>query len=113
MPVNYNLNIYRGDSGYWTFKFWDDPKKSKPSNLTGATALCQIRNKIDGTVITTIQATIVPPNIVSCSLEPDGSSLIQANAVWDLQITYPTGDVQTPIGGTVITTLDVSDLSKP
>lgn len=113
MPITYNLSIYRGDTQYWQFVFWDDIQKTQPSNLTGAIPLCQVRAQINSTVIATIQCTVVPPNTVNCVMEPADTESLPAHAVWDLQLTYPSGDVQTPVGGNITTTFDVSDASKP
>lgn len=113
MAVTYNLGVYRGDTAYWQFVFWDDRQKTQPTDLTGVTPLCQIRPQIDGSVIATIQCAVGLPNIINCSLEATITDTLPAHAVWDLQLTYPSGDVLTPICGNVTTAPDVSDASKP
>jgi hypothetical protein len=114
MPADYPMKIYHGDSYEWQFKLWLDEGKTQPLDLTGVVPKAEIRNKSAGTQIYIIDCTIVYPNIVAASLSASVCVTIPlGNLVWDLQLTYPTGAVNTILAGTVIVTGDVTDSVVP
>ena len=39
IPADYNLTLYRGDTGRWRFVLWADAGKTQPLDLTGASKL--------------------------------------------------------------------------
>lgn len=108
-PGKYNLAIYRGDSYHWRFTLWEDIDRTDPVDLTGVTAKAEIRAASGGVVYTEIQCTVIQPNIIDGILSATASKLIPKTGVWDLQLTYGTGDVKTPLAGAVTITPDVTD----
>ena len=108
IPGSYDLCLYRGDTGRWRFQLWQDEGKTTPVDLTGATALAQIRNAPGGTVLATPATTIIAPNLIDMVLSPADSQNLGPAGVWDLEVTYASGDVATPIGGRVQVRQDVT-----
>jgi len=109
IPADYNLVLYRGDTGRWQFKFWTDAAKTEPADLTGVTAEAMIRDKVPSSAYATSMAlTITLPNIIDMVLTPLQSRDLPAKGVWDLQLTYPSGDVVTLLKGTIAVTQDVT-----
>ena len=80
-----------------------------PFDLTGATAKSQIRDRPQGTVVSDLVCAITLPNIVLVTLTSAVSHTLPAKGAWDLQLTYASGDVGTPVGGNVSVTPDVTD----
>ncbi|SRR5580765_4079158 len=108
IPADYPLELYRGDSGHWRFKF--SSGSGQPSDLTGVTAKAEIRDRAGGTYIVPMTCTITLPNIIDMSLAAvDSAKLLLNKGAWDLQLTYNGGEVKTPIGGAVTVTADVTD----
>lgn len=102
--AQYDLLLVEGDSDEWQFKLWDDPDRSDATNLDGATAQGQIRDVPGGSVVMTLACTVVLPNVLDVKLPaaewahwPAG----RAHGVWDLQVSYPSGDVNTVLAGQV------------
>ena len=112
VPFRYDLAIYRGDSYGWQFRLWQDQAKTIPVVLTGASAAAQIRDRPDGTRIVSMDCDITLPNIVAVSLSPASSQRVPDQGVWDLQLTFPEGQVATAVNGAVSTTLDVTLLGR-
>lgn len=110
MPSNYPLTLYHGDSYDWQFKLWQDTGKTQPLDLTDVVVKAEIRDKPSGLEVFEIACEIVPPNIISASLSASVCrSLPLKNMVWDLQLTYLSGAVNTILGGTVSVSPDVTD----
>lgn len=109
MPGNFNLNLYRGDTRRWIFKLWTDGKRTVPADLTGVTVIATIRDKATGgTFQQTLTCTVETPNTVNMAITPDQSRVSPAVGVWDLQLTYPSGDIYTVMRGSVLVTQDVT-----
>jgi len=110
IPADYNLTLYRGDSGRWQFKLWSDAAKTIPVDLTDATVLSMLRDRaVGGSFVTQLDCTIMLPNIIDMVLTSEQCALLPAKGVWDMQITYTTtGDVVTPLKGAVSVTQDVT-----
>jgi hypothetical protein len=108
-PSPFSLDIYRGDTGRWQFAFWTDTALTQPADLTGVTAKSQIRDKPAGTQVTELICTVTLPNIVDVQLAAADSHLLPAKGAWDLQLTYASGEVATPVAGPVTVTSDVTD----
>ena len=111
MPVTYPLALYRGDSYRWRFRFWNDAAKTQPADLTGVTA---VSAKIDGAAGPVVLATtVVPPNEVTMTLDPDGWAAVPALAAglyrWDLQFIFDDGQKKTQITGPVSVNADIVD----
>jgi hypothetical protein len=107
-PAVYPLSLYRGDSYKWRFVFWLDDAKTQVVDLTGASAAAQIRDKPDGQVMAMTCAVVVP-NIVDVVLPAaDWASNTLKGGGWDLQVTYPSGEVITFVAGAVTIKQDVT-----
>jgi len=105
-PADFPLDLYRGDSGRWRFKFWSG---SGPYDLTGVVAKSQIRDRPGGTRIIDMLCEVTPPNIVDVALLAVDSMKLLPKGAWDLQFTYSSGDVMTLVAGAVTVTADVTD----
>ena len=108
-PGKYTLAIYRGDSYRWQFKLWTDTAKTQPVDLTDVMVKAEIRDKAAGKVLGALTCVVTLPNIIDASLEAAGSAALNTSGVWDLQLTYPGGDVSTVLAGSVFLTMDVTD----
>lgn len=109
IPADYNLALYRGDTGRWQFKLWADAGKTQPIDLTGVTVDAMIRDRAPASgYAMTMGCTVTTPNIIDMVLTATQSTDLPAKGVWDLQLTYPSGDVVTPLKGTVAVTQDVT-----
>jgi len=120
MPVNYPLQLYHGDSAQWEFKLWRDEGKTDPHDLTGVIPKAEIRDKFAGVKVFTLDCEIVAvaepdvSNTVSVALTALVSDTLPIGAlIWDLQLTYPDGTVNTLVAGAVTVTGDVTDSIQP
>lgn len=113
MPGSYPLALYRGDSYAWQFKLWKDAAKTQPADLAGATAKAEVRYSPGGTDILALVCTITAPNIIDMHLPAAAWTAFpftsSSKPVWDLQVTYPGGDVVTYLAGPVTLAADVTD----
>jgi hypothetical protein len=110
LPGTYALALYRGDSYAWLFRLWTDPGKTDPADLTGVQAKAEVRDNPGGSAIMELVCTIEAPNIVHVDLPADSwTAWPLLKGVWDLQLTYPTGEVVTIVSGPVSVTADVTD----
>jgi len=104
------LTLYRGDTYHWQFTLWADAAKTQPVDLTGVTVKSEIRTAAGGALVTTLACTVQAPNVILIDLSATASmSLTAAGGAWDLQLTYPSGDVSTILAGKVTVTMDVTD----
>jgi hypothetical protein len=108
-PGSLPLTLYRGDSYVWGFVLWADAAKTQPADLTGVVAKAQIRDKPAGQNVTNLICEVVPPNTISMTLTSTACQTLPLSGVWDLQLTYTTGDVATVLAGKVAVTPDVTD----
>jgi hypothetical protein len=110
-PATLPLDVYRGDSKRLRVKLWGPD--NAPVDLTGSVAKAQIRDRPGGKQIIDLLCFITLPNIVDVTLTSRDSHKLPAKGAWDLQLTYPSGDVRTPLAGPVIVTTDVTDSTDP
>lgn len=104
-PYYYPLTVYRGDSHRWQFVFWEDAAKIDPVDLIGVTVASAIRQ---GSTLTALSC-VVTGNAVDVVLTAYMSQTLEIVAgTWDLQFTYPSGEVQTPVSGDVHLRADVT-----
>lgn len=109
LPGDYPLNLYRGDSYAWDFVCWADDGKTQPVDLTGAVAKAEIRNISGGATIMELACSI-SGNTVTVELDAAlWATWTLKAAVWDLQLTYPSGTIATIVAGKVTITPDVTD----
>lgn len=107
-PGKFPLNLYRGDTYRYQFRLWKDNAQTTPADLTGASARSEIRDRPGGTLIAMFVCNVVTPNIVDIVLNAADCAKLPSNAVWDLQLTYASGDVATVVTGPVNVTPDVT-----
>jgi hypothetical protein len=108
-PGDFPLTLYRGDSYRWSFLLWTDTAKTQPADLTGVMPKAEVRDKPGGAKVVALDCAVVVPNTVTMSLDAASSALLPLAGVWDLQLTYPNGDVATVLAGVVLVTPDVTD----
>jgi hypothetical protein len=108
IPASFPLNLYRGDTGRWSFAFWTDATRTTPADLSGVEVKAEIRDRPGGSAITALTCGQVA-NAVLVELTADASKALPPAGVWDLQLTYPNGDVATVLAGPVIVQADVTD----
>lgn len=106
-PNYYPLELYRGDTAGWQFVLWADAGRTQPVDLTGAVAAAQIRPSPDNVDAVDLACVISLPNKIDVTVEP-AVSAAAATGSWDLQVTYPTGNVVTVVAGKVTVTADVT-----
>src|SRR4051812_50157975 len=100
-PGSLPLALYRGDSGSWRFVLWADTAKTIPADLAGVIAKAEIRDKVAGSNITALPCTVEMPNAILMTLSATASAKLPVKGVWDLQLTYPEGQVSTVLAGGV------------
>lgn len=107
-PGEVDLCVYRGDSGRVRVRVTD--VDGLPVDVSTATFDCDFRANPDD-VMTLISPSVVPvpgiENAVDIVLTPEESALLDADGVWDLEMTLG-GEVTTLLAGKVIVTKDVS-----
>src|SRR5215471_20558209 len=108
-PAQLPMDLYRGDSSSMRLQFFDS--SNLPLDLTGVIAKSQIRDRPAGNTIIDLVCTLTLPNTIDVMLLAADSMNLPAAGVWDLQLTYPSGDVRTPVAGPVSVTPDVTDSS--
>lgn len=110
IPATYNLALYRGDSCHWQFNLWADSAQTQPVDLTGVVVDSMIRDRaLGGSYMLALACTVTVPNTIDMTLDPiDSSAMTITKGVWDLQLTYPSGDIVTILAGTVSVTQDVT-----
>jgi hypothetical protein len=108
-PGVIDLDIYRGDTKRWKFKLWQDTAKTLPVDLAGATVNATIRDKAtNGSYELPLACTVTEPNIVDMVLTAGQSRNLPSVGVWDLQVTFPSGDIASVLKGAVVVTQDVT-----
>jgi len=106
-PANLDLDLYRGDSARMQVTLWD--KAHAPIDLTDVVARAEIRDRAAGTIVIPLTCVITLPNIIDVTLAASDSMNLPPAGGWDLQLTYASGEVNTPIAGLVRVTPDVTD----
>ena len=110
--LSYALWPYRGDTGRWRFVLWADAGKTMPVDLTGVAVAAEIRAAPGAQPVTRLACTVTLPNTIDLVLSATLSATLPAQAWWDLQLTYASGDVQTIVGGAVKARGDVTDSQR-
>lgn len=108
-PGSYALELYRGDSYAWQFVLWLDAAHTTPADLTDALAFAEIRNSAGGTLYLELVCVVNAPNTIDVELPADTwPDTHISKGVWDLQVSYLNGAVQTVLAGPVKITRDVT-----
>ena len=101
-----NLKGVRGDSGQVIFRKGTQADKNAPfvpTDLTGVTVKAQVRSKPNGYVVFEFvpDYSQAADGYIILNVDADVTELIKVTeAVWDVQLTWPSGTVQTLFGGT-------------
>ena len=107
-PLEYPLALYRGDSYRWQFRLWADEEKTQPSDLVGVVGAASI-HLTTGPGIANMVVTVTQPNVVDVALPASESkNLAPSPSIWDLELTYPSGDVKTVVTGLVTVRADAT-----
>ena len=109
MPSSANIAIYQGDD-YAAVVTVTDGSDTPPA-LTGYTAQAQIRvQPADGDcrVVVEMATSFTLPNLINLSIPRDQTVQMSGQYVWSLQLTDPSGAVQTILVGTVLVTRSVT-----
>jgi hypothetical protein len=105
-PATLPLDLYRGDSMRLRFKLFD--QTNQPIDLTSVIVTSEIRDRPAGTIIVPFQCAVTLPNIIDLFLPSTSSQQLPPAGVWDLQLSYGSGEVKTPVAGPVAVTADVT-----
>lgn len=106
--LTYPLGVYRGDTYRWQFVLWADAARTTAIDLTGVIVAAEIRVKTGSTPVYPLACTVTLPNIIDLELTAAQCVQLPSSGVWDLQLTYPSGDVQTVVSGAVSVRGDVT-----
>lgn len=107
LPVEQDLELYQGDD--FPLAVTVNNPDGSPANLTGATALAQIRAtaSLTSPVLATFTATI-SGNVISLHLTSAMSTNLPPSCVYDCQMTDVSANVTTLIAGKITVTPQVS-----
>jgi hypothetical protein len=106
--LRYPLYLYRGDDLIpVSFVLWQDTARTEPVDLTGAAVAAQIRANPDAPVAVDLTCTVALPNVIHVSLSGALSATAPPGS-WDLQVSYPSGQVTTVVAGPVFVTPDIT-----
>jgi hypothetical protein len=106
IPTKRSLEVYRGDTRRWQVKLWADAERAQPIDLNGVTAAAQIQMS---SPVVTLGCTVTLPNVIDLLLTAqDSKTLAIGKGLWDLQLTYPGGDIVTVLAGEVHVVADVT-----
>lgn len=109
-PGKFDLGLYRGDSYTWRVVLWQDAAHTEPVDLTGADAAAEIRKSSGALGIMALACVVTAPNIVDVELAAGlWTDSPGPTGAWDLQLTFPTGEVRTVLRGAVTVTADITD----
>lgn len=112
MPALLNINIVQGDS--YELRFRIRTTEGEYVNLTGATILAHIRKRPNGPLMAQFTSQLMdqgtPDGLGGAilTLPPSESVGMLTSGVYDVQLTWPSGTVQTVLAGDMKLRLDVS-----
>jgi hypothetical protein len=109
-----NLDIFQGDDFAQPVEVFTDDDPPQPADLTGYTALAQIRSDVADLapeVVAELIINIELPNIIHLSLPHTVTETLTQDYLWDLQLSDAAGIRTTLMGGDVRVTLEVSRLA--
>jgi hypothetical protein len=110
IPSEYPLTLYHGDSYQWQFVLWLDVAKTQPLDLTGVVVKAEIRETSGAPTIFALTCNVSLPNTIAMTLPADLCRTIPvAGHMWDCQLTFPDGSVNTILAGPVSITPDITD----
>lgn len=115
-PATHNVVVYAGDDLSFDIEYVEGPAGSEVGkSMTGATFIASIAPAAgdDATTAFTVTADadqVSNPGKAAVALSSTNSALLTGTAyVWDLEVTWASGDVQTILKGAVSVTQGVSE----
>jgi hypothetical protein len=117
LPANKNISIYKGDTYILTFRLRTRDQYGNPSSyvdLTGCEGKAQIRKtEADAAIVAEFEVTLAnqstEPGKVTLKLTPEQTAVAALDSgVWDVQITFPDGEVRTYLRGSVTAIKEVT-----
>lgn len=115
MATKYDLTPYRGDTLSRGFDFWGDKEQTIPADLTGVTAAAEIRSMSNGTQVFPFVCTVSPAgfdNRIVIYMDGETTGRLVNHGYWDLQLTYPDGQVWTAVAGGVKVIDDITGSTR-
>jgi hypothetical protein len=109
LPGKLDLALYRGNTVRRDATIWLDDGHTQAADLADATPKSEIRDKPGGKLLATFTCTVELPNIVHLELPAAVCATLPSRGAWDLQLTYGSGDVWTPVAGKVSVTMNTTD----
>jgi hypothetical protein len=106
--LTYPLVLYRGDTYRRQFTVWADAAQTTAVDLTDVLVAAEIRAGTGTTPVYALALTVTLPNVIDLEISAAQSAQLPAAATWDLQLTYPSTDVQTIVKGGVSVQGDVT-----
>jgi hypothetical protein len=109
LPAQKNISIYKGDSYTIVFTL-KDPDTEEPVDLTGVEVAAEIRATEDaGSALATFTCGHDDDGgTVTLELSPAETTALTVNGVWDVQLTFTDGWVQTYLKGSVTLVKEVT-----
>lgn len=116
LPGEYNFDLYEGDTCSFSVTYSEGAEGEEvPVDLTGCTFSAQFRQKkADAAATASMVVTMDPDQTtntgkMSLFLNAANSELLVSKRYfWDLEVTWPSGKVQTILAGVVSVIKDVS-----
>lgn len=104
------LSTTRGDTFGFKLRVWQDPDKTIPADLAGATVTAQLRVTPDADDIEATFTVTVTGNEVTLTLLPTETAVLPQMSVWDIQVDWDsTGtSIQTVAHGVLTVGPDVT-----
>jgi len=122
LPDDVDLSFVAGDTFRIRIRVVD-PDTAESETLTGYDFQAEIAQLSDRSVVAEFEATPdpdYPASAVILSLPPtetaklpDLGSGTEFKGIWDLEVTFPNGDVRTVAKGAVLCVLDVTNSGSP
>lgn len=108
IPPTVDISIYRNDTEIKTVRVKNRTTRQL-EDLTGVTALMQLRSTPDSATILYTFTTTIANNEITISIpQANWATITWTTGVYDLQLTYPSGVVETLFRGTLTVEKDVS-----
>lgn len=108
-PAQYNISLWRNDSWMQTFAI---KANDIPVDLTGSTILIQIRKKANASTIdlslTNGDGISIIGDDMNMIVVSKKVEILAGNYVYDINVTFPSGEVKTYVWGNFLVQEDVS-----
>jgi hypothetical protein len=106
LPAQVNLAIYAGDD--FSFTLTATNPDNSAVDFTGAVISSQIRAQPGSSTIAATFTNSVAANVITLTLPAAISQTLSGVLLWDIEVTYSTGQIHTLAAGTVSITPDVT-----